>query len=53
MTNSVEPDQTTPVASILKLVSNVRYFFAEDDISRRHSQVHLLSVLSDLHSCSL
>ena len=40
MTNSVDPDQTAPIAvcsgstlfaSILELVSNVRQLFAEDD----------------------
>ena len=46
MTNSVAPDQTaligavcpgsTLFASILKLVSNVKQFFAADDFSRCH-----------------
>ena len=50
MANSVDPDQTAPIgavcsgstlfASILKLVSNVRQFFAADDFSRRHFQMH-------------
>ena len=47
MTNSVDPDQTTPIgavcdliASILKLVNNVRQLFAADDFSRRQFQMH-------------
>ena len=48
MTNSVDPDQTAPIAigavcsgstlfaSILKLVNNVRQLFAADHFSRRH-----------------
>ena len=46
MTNSVDPDQTAPIrtvisgstlfAVILKLVSNARQLFAADDFSRRH-----------------
>ena len=46
MTNSVDPEQTTPIgavlsgsalfASILRFVSNVRQLFAAADFSRRH-----------------
>ena len=47
MANCVDPDQTAPIgsgstlfASILKLVSNVRQFFAADNFSRQHFQMH-------------
>ena len=50
MANSVEPEQTAPIgavcsgsklfAFILKLVSNVRQFFAANDFSKRHFQMH-------------
>ena len=50
MTNSVDPDQTAPTgavcsvstlfASILKFFTNVWHFFAADDFSRRHFQMH-------------
>ena len=36
MTNSVDPDQTTLFASILKLVGNDRQLIAADDFSRRY-----------------
>ena len=39
MTNSVDPDQTAPIAPVCfytKLVSNVRQLFAADDFSKRH-----------------
>ena len=36
MTNSVHPDQTAPIASILEFVSNVRQLFAADHFSRHH-----------------
>ena len=49
MANSVDPDQTAPMgavcsgstlfASILNL--SVRQFFAADDFSRRHFQMHI------------
>ena len=51
MANSVDPDQTAPIGAVcsgstlfasilLKFVSNVRQLFAEDDLSRRHFQMH-------------
>ena len=50
MANSMDPDQTAPIgavcsgftlfASILNNVNNVRQFFAADNFSRRHFQIH-------------
>ena len=55
MTNSVDPDQTTPIgavcsgstlfASVLKFVINVWQLFAADDFSRRHLQMHFFLAL--------
>ena len=58
MTNSVDPDQTAPMSSliwvhpvcfytsILKLVNNVRQLFAAVDFSRRHfSEAFFLGAL--------
>ena len=55
MTNSVDPDQTTPIgavcsgstlfASILKFVINVWQLFAADDFSRRHFQMQYFLAL--------
>ena len=54
MANRVDPDQTAPIGAVCYgsmlfasiLVSNVRQFFAADDFSRRHFQMH--SVLGAL-----
>ena len=50
MAKSVDADQTapigavcsgsTPLASILNFISNVRQLFAADDFSRQHFQMH-------------
>ena len=49
MANSVDPDQTAPIGAVcsgstlfasIQFVSNVRQFFAADDFSRRHFQMH-------------
>ena len=50
MTNSVDPDQTASIGAVCfgftllaQFVSNIRHFFAADDISRRHFQMHFFS----------
>ena len=53
MENSVDPDQTAPIgavcsgstlfASMLNLSVMLGNFFAADDFSRRHFQMHFLS----------
>ena len=53
MANSVDPDQTAPIGAVCsgstlicfysEFISNVRQFFAADDFSRRHFQVHFFS----------
>ena len=53
MTNSVDPDQTAPIgavcsgstllASILNSSVLLGIFFAADDLSRRHFQIHFFS----------
>ena len=46
MANSVDPDQTAPIGAVCSgsmlfaFVSNVRQFYAADDFSRRHFQMH-------------
>ena len=57
MANSVEPEQTAPIGAvcsgstlftfILKLISNVREFFAADDFSR-HFLMHFFLALKGL-----
>ena len=55
MANSVDPDQTAPIgavcswsrlfASILNSLVMLGNFFAADDFSRRHFQVHFFLAL--------
>ena len=54
MTNSVDPDQTAPIAvcsgstlfaSILEFIINVWQSLAADDFSRRHFQMHFFLAL--------
>ena len=59
MANSVDPDQTAPIgsmlfASILNWSVNIRQLFAADDFSRRHFQMHFfLDALRDVISDTL
>ena len=54
MANSVDPDQTALIGAVCsgstmfaynQFVSNVRQFFAADDFSRSHFQMHFFLAL--------